>query len=739
MPTRVIEIPDVGPPRIVETMGRTGLYAALSYCWGQVNESRMSTLTTDNSIELIKSLPMEQLPDTIRDALTVTRELGLRYLWVDALCILQNDESDWLREAKNMGAVYQKAAITIAVLGKRDSFSGFLKDSENQPFIRVRPSQHCSCEANSVHHPENYLAVPTDSRYHRSAEFSWSGRTLSKETRESTWNNRTWTFQEQHLSRRILYFGRDQILWKCHEMSLSEDFCDNLRAFYPLTYSDSLYTKLQMYAIGREHGIIQRSFAPSAINKMDLRNGNILPRAQMTYPTVRMIMAFVRSRPFWYAIRCWKMLAFFVVQKLVGVPLDQLMLDPLRLLPDYTSRHLTFWKDRPLALDGLASVIAKTTGQQYKAGLWSSHVARGLFWRADGDSDRRTLSQLAPSWSWMSRTGRIYVCYNLPHLFSEGKTPKDKRLKELGVDQLSIYISEYMFNGSIGSGCLTNVAFLRGNAYMAQNAIIEPVSLQIKTRSLVASRSCFPCSSYEKIYQQLLQDVQLWPLFCEAWPAESCYMLFAPHGPMQKRRQTQQKYTCPECGTKYSTADERWLAGHLESCVGRPEANYDKATVPTDLFGIGCFDDVENPPDAFEALLLWHTRDPRVCFIADGIDTRTPQTFKDTKAVESVAAETHVSQPECFSPLEPSETHPLGFCRNDEKRESSKHPVRSAVRRGMHRHNKKSYSLLLVERVGPDHTYKRVGVGIGYWLPKVERFGGVQLCIKSIRKTLKLV
>lgn len=112
-PTRLI---DVGKQNSkfarlwIPHRGAQGKYVALSYCWGDKNNFKT---TTDNISDRINGFPYADLPQTVSDAVYVTRKLGFRYLWVDALCILQgpdeNARQDWLRESALMQSVYSNA------------------------------------------------------------------------------------------------------------------------------------------------------------------------------------------------------------------------------------------------------------------------------------------------------------------------------------------------------------------------------------------------------------------------------------------------------------------------------------------------------------------------------------------------------------------------------------------------------------------------------------------------------
>jgi hypothetical protein len=102
-------------------------YAALSYCWG--TEPFLNT-TSSNIKAMQQSISLSQLPQTIQDAIRVTRYMEIRYLWVDSLCILQGSDTaaqqDWLSESQNMGQVYQSAYFTISAESAPKATAGIL-------------------------------------------------------------------------------------------------------------------------------------------------------------------------------------------------------------------------------------------------------------------------------------------------------------------------------------------------------------------------------------------------------------------------------------------------------------------------------------------------------------------------------------------------------------------------------------------------------------------------------------
>lgn len=97
---------------LVETSDMRQKYAAFSHCWGSSNETAETTTiipkTTTQNLEIHKSIGLSELSLTriFRDALDVTRKLGVEYIWIDSLCIVQNDSADWTRECPKMGNIY---------------------------------------------------------------------------------------------------------------------------------------------------------------------------------------------------------------------------------------------------------------------------------------------------------------------------------------------------------------------------------------------------------------------------------------------------------------------------------------------------------------------------------------------------------------------------------------------------------------------------------------------------------
>jgi Heterokaryon incompatibility protein (HET) len=105
-------------------------YAALSHRWGG---SVPLILTTSLLSEFEKGIQISKLPRTFRDAVTVTRQPGLDYLWIDSLCIIQDSVKDWENESSMMSKVYSRCYVNIAATHSRNSAGGLFVDRDQKP------------------------------------------------------------------------------------------------------------------------------------------------------------------------------------------------------------------------------------------------------------------------------------------------------------------------------------------------------------------------------------------------------------------------------------------------------------------------------------------------------------------------------------------------------------------------------------------------------------------------------
>jgi hypothetical protein len=194
LPTRVL---DVGAHRnsdslrLCSTGRRPGKYLALSHRWGEIEESQKFCTYSRNIDALHQSIDFDKLPKTFRDAVTVTRELGVQFLWIDSVCIIQDDPKDWGSESKLMESVFSSAYCTIAASSARDSTEGFLRPRSARQYVKVPNASGSSL----------YVCEAIDD-FHRDVE-------------EGELSQRGWVLQERALSRRTIHFTTAQTYWEC--------------------------------------------------------------------------------------------------------------------------------------------------------------------------------------------------------------------------------------------------------------------------------------------------------------------------------------------------------------------------------------------------------------------------------------------------------------------------------------------------------------------------------------------
>ena len=338
MPKRVI---DVGPsdgsvkPYLRETQGRHGEWATLSHCWGNSVTTKLTGKTLAEKVS--HGISVADLSQNFQDAVVVTRLLGLRYIWIDSLCIIQDSVEDWLEESAKMADIYKNSTITIAATNTGESTTGFLRDR--------RSAIRCTLKK------KNWVKIPVIIR----PRIAWYG--FAEITGPLT--HRAWVLQERLLSPRILHFGGQQIMWQCRTRSLAEGFCDTDNP--PVEgIPGAIESTLRKELLESPHPV-----SPKASMEM---------RTQATQATVPETLYPLPSSIYgqWYHI-----------------------------VQVYAHLRLTRSADKLPAIAGIAQQVHLRTGDTYLAGLWKSDIKRGLLWvYLPPSAMTRPSTPRAPSWSW---------------------------------------------------------------------------------------------------------------------------------------------------------------------------------------------------------------------------------------------------------------------------------------------------------------------------------------------------
>ncbi|EUC49821.1 hypothetical protein COCMIDRAFT_57272, partial [Bipolaris oryzae ATCC 44560] len=176
-------------------------YICLSHCWGS---DEMFKTTIENISERMHNIRFNDLPATFRDAVRITRDLGKRHLWIDSLCIIQNDPRDWRDEGLRMHEIYGNSYLTIVASKTKGPDDGLFSVSSRyklQDFLFMMDrKQFVMHVRQKVTHFNSIDSFP-----------------LLK---------RGWVFQERILSRRMVHFGPQELVWECMEMEECE--CGNV-------------------------------------------------------------------------------------------------------------------------------------------------------------------------------------------------------------------------------------------------------------------------------------------------------------------------------------------------------------------------------------------------------------------------------------------------------------------------------------------------------------------------------
>ncbi|KAJ3543418.1 hypothetical protein NM208_g3584 [Fusarium decemcellulare] len=212
-PTRLVDVgaDDTEPHLYMPGSHERGKYIALSHCWGDVMPLKT---TKDTFGEFCRRINLSRFPQTFKDAIIVCRKLQIRYLWIDSLCIIQDDDRDWAVESPKMCDVYQNAYITIAAAAARNSSEGLFHP---RPFSVRKPFSAATEIDNAVEEVEIF-ARPWQSDWHWTKNIGDGPLNRAQNPLET----RAWTLQEHILSRRILRFTAHELVWHCREVHLCE-------------------------------------------------------------------------------------------------------------------------------------------------------------------------------------------------------------------------------------------------------------------------------------------------------------------------------------------------------------------------------------------------------------------------------------------------------------------------------------------------------------------------------------
>ncbi|KAF1985893.1 HET-domain-containing protein [Aulographum hederae CBS 113979] len=207
--------------RCIDIKPKSTGYIALSYVWGtsqrfDLQQANLKALQTPGSL----SDENAALPLVIRDAMLITEKIGLQYIWIDALCIVQDSPQDKTLQINKMDSIYSGASLTIVAAAGKDATAGLPGARHGQRKLGLPQLIVCFDDMQLIATTQCGDSIPS-----------------------SVWDTRGWTFQEKMLSRRLLYFCEDQVFYRCttkryQEDTILETFDDTLKVVLRASASD---------------------------------------------------------------------------------------------------------------------------------------------------------------------------------------------------------------------------------------------------------------------------------------------------------------------------------------------------------------------------------------------------------------------------------------------------------------------------------------------------------------------
>ncbi|WXC56409.1 hypothetical protein SNK03_002346 [Fusarium graminearum] len=328
----------------------TEQYIALSHCWGKTQHLKS---TKDTLEQWKKNIPFGRFAKTFQDAIIISRELGIRYIWIDSLCIVQDDTKDWEIEAAKMASIYNGAELVLSATGSVDGSGGCLFPRE--PYVTVsgtfpdgKPFEVYGRKAAQ----HTAFGWNTDRNVAKGSSNPLVG-TIEPDILNHPLLTRAWCFQERLLATRILHYTKSEMIFDC--LSSMDCECGALEKHE----DDPLVPARRIIKTGHKFITGTKSYRGTSLRPSKPLEGEV--------------------KEFQEHHELWR-----------------------DLIVQYSQKQITFRTDGLPAVAGLATEWSDKLTGRYLAGLWGKDLLNGLRWMPDEKDSEEELSYIAPSWSWLS-------------------------------------------------------------------------------------------------------------------------------------------------------------------------------------------------------------------------------------------------------------------------------------------------------------------------------------------------
>ncbi|KAM7217635.1 Heterokaryon incompatibility protein (HET) domain containing protein [Rhypophila decipiens] len=355
LPSRLVDVSDLSRPRVIlKNNIHDGTvidvpYATLSHRWNE----KVVRLTTANLDEFQNELPVPRLSKTFLDSFIAARKLGLQYIWIDSLCILQDSEFDWRMESSQMGQVYENAFVNLSAT------AASYGEHRDGLFQHRDPTWGSNLAFRIPHGKPDVL--------YRAA-VAWSDR-WNMNMVHSPLYTRGWVVQERFLSPRSIYFATDEIFWECRTHFASESY----PRLQPVFGAGEFGRSPGLFKLHTQNSLV---YGYSSSQTLWSRVLETYARSALTKETDRLVALSGVARAFSPTHTVTEPLASTNIHDIPPPP-------PTRKGP----------------------MTADRRNPSYLAGLWEDELPWNLSWRAtplDEHACRKAREYRAPSWSWAS-------------------------------------------------------------------------------------------------------------------------------------------------------------------------------------------------------------------------------------------------------------------------------------------------------------------------------------------------
>lgn len=368
MPTRLLHIQVVEGQYVLNIAADVPPqpYVTLSHCWGKSFPSGVTTTSKNLPTRMSSAgIPWDVLPTTFRDAVAMTERLGFQYLWIDALCILQDSAADWMAESARMHGVYSYGHLMLSADASPDSQTGMFRaaNMSSRPWralpLTSPPNEDGETASMRTLLWADHGVKAIFSTSHAILQPALAFHPIETLLHLRPLTTRAWCFQEQRLARRVIHMCMDEAMWSCAE-GIVECQCGKCapgRHEYP-------------------YFAWQRSLADQECSGKDKHT-------------------------------LWMNTVYNYTERDLSHWTDR--------LPALSGLAHQFLSDSKSNESGLDDEVKRPFREinlgTYLAGIWSSSLPLGLCWQAANAPGTRLSTfashYIAPSWSWASVSGNV--------------------------------------------------------------------------------------------------------------------------------------------------------------------------------------------------------------------------------------------------------------------------------------------------------------------------------------------